>query len=300
MKMFKPGSEEQIVFIEYHHGLPFTIVTDGGNYDVEQCGGGEGGQIYCYNSGSGAFSGELMNVSRLTKPKPVISAVWVADGYGLKTWRRKGKGVEDVPLKTKQQVLALGYDWLDEPLDLTKYLDEYDRKHGKTTCNPFDIAEEIYEGFVYCRICECHMVDSNEDYCQHLFWSPVSSIVMGCGCAEIKYEDHKESFFKMLDKTQLANEIAKAICSGDYSYQYSGDIFGPDSIDYYLNGENYGSRFTDDLTEEMHDAMTDGVGWLNTLEPGKTKEAEKITLKWIREWLKLNSKTKTKQPIRTI
>lgn len=281
--MKKPDSDETVVFIEYQNGLPFSVVTDGGTYDFERCGGDQG-DIHCYNSGSGATPSGLIYVSGLCKPEPVRCAVWVAEGCGLtRRW-----GQREVPVTRKAILLKMGYEWLDGPLDVTQFLSDYDKKQGVTTCNPFVIGEEIYEGFVFCGVCGCFCIDDSESYCRHLFWSPVSSMVMGCGaCEGCGADAHKDSFFKVLGKTHLAREIADAIRSGNYSHQYSGTMFGYDTYDLYLNGVNYGRRFTEDLTDELMEVMTDGVGWLDTLQPGVTKDAEKVMLDWIKEYEEL-------------
>jgi hypothetical protein len=292
IKMFKPDEDdEQVLFIEYHNGFPFNVITTAGDYQFEEC-GGKGGNVCCYNSGSGGDIGDDFHVGTLCDPKPPITcAIWKAEGCGLQKYFRK----KEIKLKDeKAELLAMGYELLDKPLDLTKYLSDYDKKEGEKTCNPFEISEEIFEGFVYCKICDCWDIESPEHYCRHLFWSPVSSMVMGCGCTETEADSHKESFFKMLDKTKLAKQLAAAIKSGKYETQYRGDIFGYNSMDCYLDGHNYGSRFTNNLSQKRMEAMTDGVGWLNTLVPGKTKEAEKITLKWIGEYLKLKTAKKGK------
>ena len=67
--------------------------------------------------------------------------------------------------------------------------------------------------------------------------------------------------------------------------QYFGTILGSDGVDAYWDGENYGDRFTKNLTNAEEDKMSIGVGWLTSLEIGKTKEAEQITIKWTEEWL---------------
>lgn len=254
---------EEILFIEYENNIPFSVITDGGSYEFELC----SGDLYCYNSGSGGREGEIFEVGSLCQPKPVRHAVWIKAGCRLKYYNSKTKRYNLI--KSKEELLKMGYILLDEPIG-----------------NPFDNVEEIYEGFTYCKICDEHMIDSDENYCRHLFYSEG---LMGVGSNECSADAHKESFFKVLDKTQLAVELKAAIISGKYETSYYGDLLSRPDYGCRLDGVDYGSRFTDDLTDELEEAMLEGVGWLDTLEPGVTKEAEAVTIGWIDEWIKLNS-----------
>jgi len=289
--MKKPDSEETILFIEYQNGEPFNVVTDEGDYAIERC-GGEDGDFHCYNSGSGGNFGESFDVSKLCNPTPVTSAIWVAQGCKLHRYGKK----KDVPITSKKQLLDMGYKWLDEPLDLTEYLNKYEREKGETTCNPFKIADEIYEGFVYCSVCDCNWIADSESECRHIFWSK-GGYYCGVGSDEGKIEDAKEDilFFASKIKDQILVEMIKALENNSFWLRFHGSILGP--VDIELNGDcdhifNILDGFSEDdlKTDEEYSKMEDGGYWLVSLEAEKTKEANTKVAQWLKESLKINKK----------
>lgn len=264
---------EQIIVIDYDQkGVPCNVVTTNGSYQfadtpygLQWCGGD------CY------VTDMKYSIGSLCEPVPPYK-IWTADGVVLTKW------VENdtyVPVSSAE-ALERGYKVIDELLDLTSLLDDWQREKGETTVNPFDVGENWTEGFAWCSVCETHVPDGSDYYCQHLFWDQE---LHGCGSNEVAADDHKESVFAVLEKTGLSGPLRRAMVNSDYNLRYYGSLFGTEGINVYLDKVNYGERFTDDLTEQQEEDMKIGVGWLGSLEPGETRQYELLTIKWIDEWL---------------
>ncbi len=269
-----PGDNgEPIIFIQYDtDGVPCYVATTGEDYGFVDTSYG----LMWDNCGSGKNNMEH-SIGELCEPDPP-DKVWIAAGVVLTKW------VENdtyVPVSSAE-ALERGYQVIDEPLDLTSLLNKFEIEKGETTNNPFDVADESENGFAWCDVCETHFPDEPDCYCWHLFWDEE---LCGCGSNEVTADSHKESFFAVLEKTGLSGPLRRAMINGDYNLRYHGSMFGTEGINVYLDNVNYGKLFTDDLTEQQEEDMLLGVGWLMSLEPGKTRQYELLTVKWIDEWL---------------
>lgn len=143
------------------------------------------------------------------------------------------------------------------------------------------ICEDCESGYVVCNICKERQDD--DDTCRHVFWS--EGIWYGSGSYEDPPEEFKASLSVVLDKTDLVYELRRAITNGTFYLFFHGSMLGPEWMDCYADGRNYGHRFTDDLAYEQEEAMGDGVGWLTSLYKDETPEANAVTVGWIDEHL---------------
>jgi hypothetical protein len=270
--------DEAILVIVYgSDGVPWQVVTERSDCDFEETKYG----LQWHDGGSGLRDMEHL-VYQKCEPEPP-GKIWIAEGVRLKRYVDGGYGLDncDCEYVDSDKALAMGYEVIDEPLDLTSLLDEFDKKDGKTTVNPFEVADESEYGFVWCSICGENFPDESECYCGHIFWDEGG--LYGCGSNEVNEDDHKESFFCVLDKTGISGPLRRAMINSDYYIWYPH--IAAQTINVRLDGVNYGKRFTDGLTEQQEEEMTCGVGWLQSLEPGKTRGFELLTVKWIDEWL---------------
>jgi len=274
---------KSIIAIEYdQQGIPCTVETSGGSYEFADTPYG----LYWHGSGYGLSVMEY-SIGMLCEPVPPHK-VWLADGVVLTKW------VKDDTYSpiSRTEALERGYELIDDPLDMTGVIGRLPRKKGRTA-NPFDVGEESPYGIVWCTVCKTHLPDEPENYCQHLFDGGEIGCCLGTGCSEIDLaKGHKESFFVVLEKTGLSGPLRRAMINGDYSF-WNMHNFGCQTIHACLDGVNYGKRFTDDLTDEQEEDMSIGVGWLRSLETGKTRECELLTVKWIDEWLGVRGDKKT-------
>lgn len=156
----------------------------------------------------------------------------------------------------------------------------------KTPHDEMECHDCFFDRWEWCNVCkEYQLIDWNEP-CRHLFWSDEICGWMGCGVYERNWPGHKESLFAVLDKigNDAASAIVHALRKHDFNLQFHGTIFGPTGIWLYLD-QDYGYRFTENLTPDEEERMSLGVGWLNSLEPGgATTKADEQTVAWIQEW----------------
>uniref|UniRef100_A0A6M3J233 Uncharacterized protein n=1 Tax=viral metagenome TaxID=1070528 RepID=A0A6M3J233_9ZZZZ len=224
---------EQIVFIEFQNGRPFSVIAHDGKgysafYDIEWSDAFQ--WLYYDNSGSGGHRFEI-NISLLID-------FWIADHMQAVC--------NGEPVEKTMEIPEEYYGWLD------------------------DWATE--GRCEYCAVCEDHFPAYDE--CQHVYWSHVMSMYAGCGCDD-GGDSSKLSFFAFLEKTGIALELRTAICMQEY---YAAE----DTI--RLCGIWFDERLEDLSSDEINE-IADGIDWLNSMEPGVTTEAEKLTVKWIDEYL---------------
>lgn len=187
--------------IEYQRGKPFSVMTwlrtdytrepwwpnrrdqscpvgnGAQNYDFEWC--RTNGQLYWHLSGFGGDPTEFM-VSGFSKPSPPPAKLWLAPGVRAVEYVAKTRTTR--PL-TDRQLLARGYLRIARPLALTRLLDEFARKRGEATRNPFDVADGDRE-CVYCRHCDDYLPGTDETWvCDHVRWCD--------DCLGYVYEDDK-------------------------------------------------------------------------------------------------------------
>lgn len=152
-----------------------------------------------------------------------------------------------------------------------------------------------------CEICNEFYKLENYDKCRHVFWHD-DFCSMGAGALSSDWDEGcKESFFAVLKKTRLSEQLRTAIQSKNYFLQYYGSMFGHDGLHCYLNGRDYGKRFTLDLTDDEEEAMSNGVGWLMSLwsggnydrnywPEGRTPDGDTKTIEWIDEYHAVHAK----------
>jgi len=164
------------------------------------------------------------------------------------------------------------------------------------------LCEKCEQDKTYCRICDEWSTDPD---CRHVGWSDEHGCCCGCGTWDIDAKDHKESFLVLLDKFSpltcgydepkpLLPELLKLIEKNRFWTQWHGPLIGgyPDlALRYSVRGRDYcpelrDIRASEQLAwgEEAIEEMQLGMAWLTSLD-SKTKEANKITAGWIREFL---------------
>lgn len=168
------------------------------------------------------------------------------------------------------------------------------------------LCSECEQGKSYCEVCDEWEDRSWGDGCRHVQWDDDGGFECGCGAEGIKADDHKESFFVLLSKLAplkvycedepLVPEMVRYIKANNFWTFWHGPIIGapPDLAFKY---ERIFPKHKSVLTlaeipcfvqeawgEEAIDAMQLGMAWLTSLD-SKSKEANKITVGWIQEFL---------------
>lgn len=169
----------------------------------------------------------------------------------------------------------------------------------------FDDAEE--DSTVYCVVCDDHLPATRR--CDHVVYNPYFGDYVGCGCTDYKPEDHKESFFALLETTNVAKELKTALES-DKRYIRIYDSKYDDNrnrikrafirFDAGYDSGGYGDQVTDDCCcgyyiEDIAEECRMGVLWLLSLEGGVTGEADVITIAWIDEYLTTQERSENTQ-----
>lgn len=157
--------------------------------------------------------------------------------------------------------------------------------HGDWCCSTC-----FCENFEWCGVCQEYQ--GTDDPCRHIFWT--ENGYMGVGGYEHDWPHHKDSFMAVLRKTKLAHELRVGIENGTLRTGYHGPIIGSISYDCSLQlpgmefRSHLGNLFTDDLTQDDEEAMTLGVGWLDSIADDDARKempgAIALTLAWIDEW----------------
>ncbi len=299
-KLCGPNDNEAIVFIEYDgNNIPFCVVTHQafdhrnkpwfkpeGNYDgtgitkeTYDFDWSEGHEsLYYHNSGSGGEENDIV-LGQLVNPEPP-EKIWAA--AGMRFVEQKHKGQEWVSTElTGEQIRARGYEVIKEPLDIASAIGE----SGEVIINPFDEACESET--VYCSICEDRFPD--DSLCKHVFWSE-GGWYAGIGSDEGKIEDAKEDilFFASKIKKRILVDMVRALENNSFWLRFHGSILGP--VDIELHGDgiyifNILEGFNEDhlKTNEELSKMQEGGYWLVSLEEKKTKEANAMVAKWLRQ-----------------
>lgn len=279
------GTRHRLLAIEYSEGRPHEVVTEefwdhsqkpwfqkGKHQETGTCPkyydfnwSERDGRLYWHNSGMGGDKrthalGQLINWR---------AEIWIAPDIELtKHVERAGELIEEKA--TSEEIERLGYTVLDAPRKI--------EQDGECSVDPFEFADGDTET-IWCAICQDNLPE--ESACDHLFWSKSNDQWIGPGCA---YEDCipaiRESVFAVLDKSKLSDVIERAITENKFNLKWSGTTFGYDDVYFYFDGKRYGDEFTDDLTEDEEDSMSDGMQWLSALDD-KTIDAKKLTLEWI-------------------
>jgi hypothetical protein len=161
------------------------------------------------------------------------------------------------------------------------------------------MCDECESQHTWCVLCrrKCH----EESTCRHVFkCSGTAYEWAGAGAEAWQRESTdqicRESFEKCLDfmGADFAADLKTALRRHRYHFQFGGDLVGEAYLDTSLDGQlrfDLRRRWTDGLTGAQELAMTAGVHWLVSLWAGggdfpATREADALTVKWIREWEK--------------
>lgn len=149
----------------------------------------------------------------------------------------------------------------------------------------------LSDNFVWCEICTEYFLADN--HCRHVFWTDFGW--RGSGGYRGDWDDHKESFFALLDETRMADDLLVELRACNVNLQLLIPLIGMETVLLRLNHKEYGDILTDAMlkaqeeqapNEEDHRLMM-GSHWLLSLQPGKTKEADDVTIRWIEEWKRL-------------
>lgn len=157
----------------------------------------------------------------------------------------------------------------------------------------------------YCKICD----EWNGD-CRHVGWDNSGGFECGCGALGTAADDHKEGFFKLLatfshlkdywGKEPLLSAIRRQVKANNFWTQWHGPIIGsaPALAMYYEKdfGTHKSNLCLADIPAseqeawgwEAIDGMQLGMSWLSSLDD-KSIEANKLTAKWIREFMEAKS-----------
>jgi hypothetical protein len=190
-------------------------------------------------------------------------------------------------------------------------------------CDVCDAAENVDDGLcedceenaVHCSVCE-RWYSRDGDECRHLHWTDCG--YLGSGACDLDDEYVKQDFFALLDLLHRI-EIRRSDSLDDYPdlitgvevevrenaffTRYEGYLLSVPDLVFYRerpdlprdNGEVqalpfariYGGRVYDASlrnTPREDGRVEDGWGWLTSLGAGDTKEANRKTVQWIREW----------------
>lgn len=141
---------------------PFGIA--GFHYSIDWCRRDK--QLYWHNTGGG-FDTTTYHVAKFTNPVPPKARLWMAPGvsavaYVGRDWKRTRK-VGDAEL------LRRGYKRIAKPLDLSRFLSEWERNKGVKIYSPIDVAQGDTE-CEYCATCRDYLPAEGDWLCDHVHW----------------------------------------------------------------------------------------------------------------------------------
>lgn len=166
------------------------------------------------------------------------------------------------------------------------------------------VCEDCDHDFKYCQVCECRYFIGNStgDTCRHLHWHDDLGWC-GCGSAECSPEQHKPSFFRLLDRigATAAQALKHSLRSHKYHNQFT--MYGVDA--WWINPKGITGNYNDVICHEIscneRDAIEIGVKWLVSLwsdddkELKRTPEFDLMTANWVEEWEQNYSRTASKK-----
>lgn len=161
------------------------------------------------------------------------------------------------------------------------------------------------EGEVYCDNGFCDDCDSNtvhccvcnerqhyESACRHVFQDSGFQW-QGAGLDWGPDDNVEEAFKEFLNRmpSGFATELRRAIRSGKF-YTWliapmigGGGILEMNGMRTYRQGRDFGDAVLDLGERESNEDVQDGYWWLASLYQRSTRRGNRITLKWIDEWL---------------
>lgn len=253
---------EKVVAVEYHAGHPHSVVTatkSGRGWSVWDFDWCKRDQTVYYHQ-SGGSPAEAYSVGKMVGG---TTDLWVDPS--ITTF----KNYSGKPL-TRRQVEKYGYRFLP-----------------KLKEDPFDNA--VSGAVTWCMVCKDHLPDDNS--CNHLVWT-LGEGMLGCGTGEHEHETHLESlekFFQVLGRDLVARLLNCLVtdgkgwecwCPGGEADQ----LHLRDPVTHEDVGLDLDSEKAEAAGVEWDDLFV-GMAWLSSLEPGKTKKAVRLTIRWMRAWL---------------
>jgi hypothetical protein len=183
----------------------------------------------------------------------------------------------------------------------------------RKSCRDCGSKEEVIDGlcytcevekYVYCNVCE-ELIKLDNALYRHRHVFEIDNAWLGSGGVDMdeRYEDEiKQALFFVLDKIPtMASLLAHTIKSGkmgfDAIHLCIGIVLGPVMVFCYLTDSDGNlCCLTDAMNTVAHNVVENeddeqikhfeyAVRWLISLD-NATKEANKMTLKWIEEWQK--------------
>jgi hypothetical protein len=137
----------------------------------------------------------------------------------------------------------------------------------------------------------------DENQCGHLVFVANGDGLFGCGASELPAGDHLESLqklFQVLGRElveRLLNELTaggaewECWCPGGEADQlHLRDPVTQTDVGHDLDGDKAAEAGVE------WDDLFVGMAWLSSLEPSKTKKAVKLTIRWMRAWLRRDAK----------
>ena len=166
------------------------------------------------------------------------------------------------------------------------------------------LCSECESGMTYCKVCD-EWTSREGDGCRHV--QDGCGCNCGCGTWEIDAEAHKESFEVLLSKLAplkdywgkepLVPAMLRFIRANNFWTFWHGPLIGGPPALAFKYQEDFGTHksvlYLADIPASTQigwgakaiDAMQLGMSWLTSLDD-KTFEANKITAKWIREFMR--------------
>lgn len=253
---------EKLIAVEYHDGHPHAVITSNGKswtqYDFDWC--KRDGTVYYHASGGGPVG-------------PYYVGRFARGGHAELWGDSSVQAFQDFDGKplTRRQVEKYGYTFLAEHKG-----------------DPFD--DGVEGSTTWCEICVDHL--PSEQQCRHLVFVTGDGLI-GCGSSEFEAKYHLESLqqlFQVLGRElvqRLATELAgpgdrwECWCPGGEADQ----IHLRDPVTREDVGLDLDSEKAEAAGVEWDDLFV-GMAWLSSLEPGKTTKAIKLTVRWMRVWLR--------------
>jgi len=259
------SAPEKLVAVEYFGGHPHSVITTtNGNgwtvWDFDWC---KRDQTVYYHQSGGCGAQGVYAVGTLVRGR---AELWVdASIHAFQDYRGK-------PL-TRRQVGRHGYDLLA------------DHKG-----DPF--AGAVESATTGCTSCDDRLPDERQ--CRHLVYVAGEGL-LGCGSSEYQAEYHLESLQKLflVLGRELVERLMKELVAGGARWECSCPGGEADQLalrdpvtrkDVALDGDRAAAAGVE------WDDLFVGMAWLSSLEPGKTKKAIKLTVRWMRAWLRRSAR----------
>ncbi len=146
-------------------------------------------------------------------------------------------------------------------------------------------CETCDENHEWCTICNDYV--HSDEPCRHIYYDDCGAW-LGSGSYDPKAAEHDVKLLCQLIGREAVGHLRAGLDSGDYKACYVyGSILAHHGIVAEFNGIDIGPTLT--AVAHLYKSATGntlvGSGWLLSLEPGKTRTADLLSVKWIDEWL---------------